>query len=121
MADKDFDTDSLKRVRSFVLYWGIPIAAIVVAIWLDQPVKTWVWVTGLSWMGTACILNARKCGRTHCYYTGPFFLIMILPVYLHGSGVVPLGDNGWKWLGLAVGLGGYGITAFTERKFGKYS
>ena len=78
-------------------------------------------MAGLAWMGTACILNARKCGRTHCYYTGPFFLIMILPDFLHGYGIVPLGDERWKWLGLAVGLGSWGITALTERKFGTYS
>jgi len=28
-------------------------------------------------MGTACILNARRCGRTHCRYTGPYYLAMI--------------------------------------------
>jgi hypothetical protein len=25
-------------------------------------------------MGTACILNARRCGRTHCRYTGAVLL-----------------------------------------------
>jgi hypothetical protein len=27
-------------------------------------------------MGVACIVNALRCGRVHCYLTGPFFLLM---------------------------------------------
>lgn len=24
-----------------------------------------------AWMGTGCVLNARRCGRLHCYFSGP--------------------------------------------------
>jgi hypothetical protein len=40
-------------------------------------------------MGTACILNARRCRRTHCKYTDPYFLTMSVPALLLAMGVVP--------------------------------
>jgi hypothetical protein len=36
----------------------------------------------------ACILNARRCGRTHCRYTGPYYLATIAPVFAIGSGIL---------------------------------
>lgn len=50
-----------------------------------------IWIVALTWMGTACILNARRCGRTHCRYTGPYYLLMIAPVIVLGSGLVAAG------------------------------
>jgi hypothetical protein len=43
-----------------------------------------VWTAALLWMGTACILNSRRCGRTHCRYTGPYYVAMIAPVITAG-------------------------------------
>src|SRR6266852_7249120 len=34
--------------------------------------RTAVWTAALSIMGTACLANAVRCGRVHCYITGPF-------------------------------------------------
>jgi hypothetical protein len=47
-----------------------------------------IWTIALIWMGAACVLNARQCGRTHCRYTGPYYLAMIAPVLVLGSGAV---------------------------------
>jgi len=30
-------------------------------------------------------MNARYCNRTHCKFTGPFFLLMTIPVMLLGQ------------------------------------
>jgi hypothetical protein len=71
-------------------------------------------------MGMACILNSRRCGRTHCRYTGPYYLVMILPVVIAGIGIVPLSLYGWIGLGF-VALGGSGVIWFaTERAWGKF-
>ncbi len=104
----------------FALHWGLPILAMLAAIPQSHSVKSWVWVAALVWMGGACIWNARRCGRKHCYWTGPFFLAMSLPVLAHGYGLLALGAEGWKWLGLTIGIGAVAITALTERG-GKYS
>lgn len=112
--------DWTARVGSLALAWGLPIAAMLTAIALDPLVKTVVWIAALAWMGVACLLNARRCGRTHCYYTGPFFLVMTVPVALHGFAILPFGPEGWRWLGLAIGIGGGGLWCLTEAVLGRY-
>ena len=118
MASSD-RPDFLSTLPGVLIGWGLPIAAMFLVIGVPHPVKTWVWVAALIWMGTACLWNARRCKRRHCFWTGPFFLLMTLPVLAYGYGIVTLGDEGWKWLGLSIGIGAVLITAITERH-GKY-
>jgi len=40
--------------------------------------------------GGACIVNAGRCGRLHCYITGPFFLLAAVYVVLAEFHIVPL-------------------------------
>ena len=49
--------------------------------------RTVVWTAALGIMGTACIANAVRCGRLHCYITGPFFLVIAVITLLYGLGV----------------------------------
>jgi hypothetical protein len=88
---------------------------------MSVPLRTGIWVTALAWMGVACILNARQCGRTHCRYTGPYYLAMIVPVMIVGAGFVPLALSGWLVLGAQIIGGGYAILWGTERAWGKFS
>ena len=83
--------------------------------------RTGVWIIALVWMGTACILNSRRCGRTHCRYTGPYYLAMIAPVLVLGSGVVSAGIYGWIVLGVIIVGGSKLIWWATERAWGKFS
>lgn len=113
--------DWLASRSNAVVAWGIPIGAWVAAIWFDHPAKTLVWFVALTWMGLACLANARRCGRVHCRYTGPFYLVVGLLALGHGYGVVPLGDAGWAWLGGALGVGGVGLTMVPEMIWGRYA
>ena len=72
-------------------------------------------------MGAACLFNARRCGRTHCRYTGPYYLVLIVPVILHGAGLYPFGAYAWWMLGFAILLGGKIIWWATEVSWGKYT
>jgi hypothetical protein len=73
-------------------------------------------------MGAACIMNALRCGRIHCYLTGPFFLLSAGAVLLHGFEIVWLGDNGWLLLGISLVVVGGGLLWYLpERLLGKYS
>jgi hypothetical protein len=73
------------------------------------------------WMGLACVVNALRCGRIHCYLTGPFFLLMAVATVLHGSAKLSLGANGWWWLGLTLIFVGGGLLWYLpERMWGKY-
>jgi len=46
-------------------------AAIIASLFFPTPARAATWIVALVWMATACILNSRRCGRTHCRYTGP--------------------------------------------------
>jgi hypothetical protein len=93
----------------------------LMAWWGPTVLGTGIWVVALAWMGIACILNARQCGRTHCRYTGPYYLAMVVPVLIVGAGIVPLSLYGWLGLGAFILSGGYAIWWGTERAWGKFS
>ena len=113
--------DWIQKRHTRAVAWHIPEAALIAAIFLDPAPRTIVWTASLLWMGVACILNARRCGRRHCYFTGPFFVLMGAAVTLHGSGILPLGPQGWWWLGSVLVVGGYGLLwLLPERIWGEY-
>jgi hypothetical protein len=71
-------------------------------------------------MGVACIVNALRCGRVHCYLTGPFFLLMALIALSYGLGMLHLGWNGWNLLGLMTLIGAIALWCLPEMLLGKY-
>jgi len=91
------------------------------ALFLPVPVRSAIWIAALIWMGAACILNARRCGRTHCRYTGPYYLAMTLPVLILASGIVPAGFYGWLGLAVFIFAGSKIVWWSTERMWGKFS
>ena len=106
---------------SLVVFW-LPAIAIAVAgsSGFSSHWRTVVWTVALSIMGTACIANALRCGRVHCYVTGPFFLLMALVTLLYGLGVVPLGGIGWNRIGLTILVGAIALCCLPELFLGKY-
>ena len=105
---------------SYAIVWGLPSAAMVAAIWAAPGLRAVVWAAALVWMGTACLVNARRCGRVHCRFTGPFFFVMAVVVALHGLGAIPLGPWGWAWIAIAIVLGNAAIWILSERLWGRY-
>jgi hypothetical protein len=113
--------DWLRRPRTSVLAWWVPKGAIVASLWLPVPMRTVIWIVALIWMGTACILNAKRCGRTHCRYTGPYYLVMIAPVLALGFGILAADFLGWFVLAVVILAGSKLIWWATERAWGKFS
>lgn len=109
------------RPLSRALVWGLPVALLFLAIPLGTFWKTILWTAAAGWMGGACLVNASRCGRRHCFFTGPFFLVIALLAALHGSGIAPLGPGGWFWLGAALLGGGTALTYLTDFFWGKYA
>ena len=109
------------RWRVFLLYW-LPAIAIVVAgvPAISSGWRTVVWTVALGTMGVACIVNALRCGRVHCYLTGPFFLLMALIALSYGLGMLHLGGNGWNLLGLIALIGTIALWYLPEMFLGKY-
>jgi len=107
--------------RVFILYW-LPAIAIVVAgaPAISSGWRTVVWTVALATMGVPCIVNALRCGRVHCYLTGPFFLLMALIALSYGLGILHLGGNGWNLLGLLTLIGAIALWCLPEMFLGKY-
>lgn len=100
--------------------WGVPAAAMLLALLLEPGLRAAVWIAMLVWMGVACVANARRCGRTHCHYTGPFFLGMAGLVAAYAAGLLPLGSQPWLLLGSLIVVGNALIWWGMERLFGTY-
>ena len=101
--------------------WGLPTVAMLLALLLDPIWRAVVWIAMLAWMGAACVTNARRCGRTHCRYTGPFFLGMGGVVTAHIAGLLPLGSQPWLVLAILIAVGNALIWWGSERVYGTYS
>ena len=107
-------------LRGYLIAWGIP-SIILIAAGLLGPAQREIILAGvLVWMGAGCLLNARRCGRTHCRYTGPYYLLMIVPAVLLGAGILSAGSWAWWLLGAMILLGSKVIWVATEVVWGKY-
>jgi hypothetical protein len=113
-------TDWVGDWRKLAAVWGLPAAAMVAAAYADPLTRTVVWTVALVWMGGACLANAWRCNRTHCRYTGPFFLVMAALVVADAAGALPLGLHGWAILGGTVAVGNAIIWGVSKRIFGRY-
>jgi len=100
--------------------FGIPAAILLISPTIGTRYLVVVWPALLTFMGVACLLNARRCGRTHCYATGPFFLILAVVALLYGIGIVPLGARGWSTLSATFAIGGLTLCCVPEWLLGRY-
>jgi len=106
-----------------VVLWGPPPIVLLASGLVDvAPVtRGTIWALTLLWAGAACITNACRSGRLHCYMTGPFFLLLGAASLLHGFGILPLGIHGWHWIGAVFALGTPALIVVPERLWGRYS
>ena len=76
--DKSSD-DLVAKPISFLLAWGIPLLILFSMNFAQGiiPIEAIILIMAgaLAWMGLGCVLNARRCHRRHCYYSGPIFQI----------------------------------------------
>ncbi len=89
-------------------------------MFVSLPLRTTIWTMALGWMGGACFLNAYRCGRMHCYFTGPFYILGGLTSLLHGLHVVSLGSQGWAWIGYTLIVGSVLLNYVPEWIWGRY-
>jgi hypothetical protein len=113
------ERDLLCGGRSGFLLWWVPW--LVFAVGFSVPgLRTALWTTSFVVMGTACFLNAARCGRVHCLFTGPFFIAAAIASLFYGLGFLPLGPSGWKWIGAATIIGACALTCIPELFLGRY-
>jgi len=117
----DSSRDWLRSPRTTALAWWIPQGAIIITLFLPVSLRTIIWIFALVWMGTACILNAKRCGRTHCRYTGPYYLVAIVPVLALCTDVLHADFLWWLALAAVTLLEAKLIWLVTECSWGKFS
>ena len=114
-------TDILSSCKRFLLLYGLPTLAIMASRYLGSAgVATLVWPVAFLVMGVACVANARRCGRVHCYFTGPLFLIASAVSALHGLGALDLGPEGRRNIGSAAFLAALVLCFAPELIWGPY-
>ena len=113
--------DWLRNPRTNLLAWWLPQAVIVAGLFVPVAARATIWIVALTWMGTACILTAKRCGRTHCRYTGPYYLTMIAPTFGLSFGFPSVDLLGWLILAFLILLGSKVLWWGTERAWGKFS
>ncbi len=116
------DRDLSARPVPFLISWGFPMLAAFSTNFIAMPIAaaTLIWVTAFAWMGLGCVINARRCHRRHCYYSGPVFLLGAIAVALVGFRIISLGPDGfimvvWATFGLVA------LTFVPELIWGKYA
>jgi len=114
------ERDLLCGGLSACLLWCVPWFAFALGFWTPPAFKTVLWTTTLAFMGVACLINASRCGRVHCRFTGPFFLLCAVTSLVYGLGLLPLGPSGWKWIGGGTIIGALGLCCVPELFLGRY-
>lgn len=122
MTENCADRDLVRRGKTMWLLWCLPVGVILATgYWVGN-----VWILTISWtlslivMGVACVANVRGCRRVHCYFTGPFFLLMAVVSLLYGLQAVPLGPDGWSHIGTVLLIGGVLLCIVPEWLWGRY-
>src|SRR5687768_16914201 len=75
---------------------GLPLVLLVAALLapMPKPYESIANVIALAWMAVACALNARRCGRLHCFITAPVFALAAVLVGLAEFGAIRVGGLG---------------------------
>jgi hypothetical protein len=115
------EKDLLRSRWAMWLLWIAPWVLIVASSQTGNTTHTAIWTLSFTVAGAACLVNARRCGRLHCFYTGPAFLLGAAASLLYGLGILPLGEDGWDWiLGTTVAVSVVACCGL-EKLQGKYA
>ena|ERR1022692_631138 len=88
------ETSDLLRPPSWVWLWCVPACVAIGASLLrargvlSLPAAGALWAVVTLWIGLACALNARRCGRVHCIIDGVVFPVLAAIGLLNVLGIV---------------------------------
>jgi hypothetical protein len=121
-AESPSARDILRGNGAVAAIYGLPVLAIVASGFLTQgsPWRSIIWFVALTIMGLACTVNALRCGRVHCYITGPLFLLGALVALLNAVAIIHLTRTGWNVLSGALIIGALIAYYAVEPVAGRY-
>jgi hypothetical protein len=114
------ERDLLRSHWALSLFWVGPWILIIGTSSTGNITHTAIWTFGFTVGGIACLINARRCGRLHCFYTGPLYLLAAMTSLLYGLGILPLGPHGWNWIASVAAILSLMACCGLEMIFGKY-
>jgi hypothetical protein len=112
--------DVLCSGTKMFLFWCLPAFAFASGFFVSSGVRTVLWTLSLGFMGAICLVNASRCGRIHCYFTGPFFILAAVTSLGYGIGLLSFGPSGWKWIGNITTIGAIVLSAIPKFVLGRY-
>ena len=114
--------DITRRPARFLLFYGLPTAVLIASQFFtrDAVLIAWIWAAGMTVMGLACLANARRCHRVHCYFTGPWMLLMAALFLLYATGWLPLSGTVFAWLVNGAWIGILVLWFGSEMVWGRY-
>jgi len=92
-----------------------PTIALVAGLSLAT-LRPWIWIPAFLIMGVGCLVNASRCGRLHCYITGPIFLLAAIYVGLSTMSIVPIRPGIFLFTVLAIAM----LACLAELPLGRY-
>jgi hypothetical protein len=108
----------LAERRARWVVWGVPFAAFVAgALVAHDELRAWLWTASFTVGGVACIVNAAASCRTHCFLTGPLFLLAALTSVLEATHLIAVG---WPAIGIGTAVG-TALAFGVERARGRYA
>lgn len=111
------NTDLLGTRWSWLL-WKLPYLLILIGLFTSEMARAILWSVGFTAAGISCLVNAYRCGRLHCFVTGPLFLAIATASLLYGLHVLSRGN--WNWI-LGIAFGGVLFARLLEVLLGKYT
>ena len=94
-----------------LLIWGLPIGLVIFATHVWHGYQLPATMTGIivtlatAWIGVACYVNGRRCGRTHCKIDGILLPLLSLVGVLNLLGVTALSWSAYSdalWIILLI-------------------
>lgn len=109
------EPNDLVSQKSGILLWCVPIVAVIVgSSW--PSIRSWLWIPAFLVMGVGCLVNASRCGRLHCYLTGPLFVLAAIYVALATADVLPLRPGVFLVTMCVIAM----LACLAEVPFGRY-
>ena len=115
VGSKGCSPGDLTGQKAAWLLWYLPIVLLVAGLNWDRG-RVWLWIPAFAVMGVGCLVNAARCRRIHCYFTGPLFLLAAVFVALSALGVVRLHPDFF----LLIVLGASCVAICAEIPLGRY-
>lgn len=114
--------DLLSDRFAAIAIYCLPIGVLIISGFfrISDAWRSATWAGALAVMGIGCPINAFRCGRVHCYATGPFFLALAAVAILCALRVAPLGVHGWSTISIVALAGGIALYYIPEILFGTY-